>query len=504
LISSPINTLFTTRTQWHTRPGFFMVSVLMHGLVVLAAFTLIHTPRVEPSPVPRRYTSLIVKLQRDEPKVEWSSGGGAAPSTPQADTHATRPSEPMAAAAATPQSPAAAALPQSPAYRTSAPITLIEPDIPPNVLPPIKAPIPTVVLWTPHDLPVEKIVPPPPQQQTAASVRPSLSMPNHELHVAEIKLASSPVSVETIPMLAGTTTPVLVHGLDPSQVPQSSSNSPAQPAAKAVLSVSDVMLSKGTISLPPANQSAAASNSDAAGPGQPKSVSAVGGGSASAAGSGSASAAHGGSVISNRDGSGSNHSSGDHGNSNQTATGVGQDKGTKAGPGSGSASGSDPVLASGNGSSLARITRPRDGHFGVIVVGDSVADEYPEVAAIWADRLAYTVYLPVGEAKNWILQYCLPRAAQAAANTTRPDAPWPYLMVTPHLAPGDYDTDALLVHGFINTAGHFEQLAVVFPAQFAQSKFVLAALQQWQFRPAAQNGQLTAVEVLLIIPEENE
>jgi hypothetical protein len=73
--------------------------------------------------------------------------------------------------------------------------------------------------------------------------------------------------------------------------------------------------------------------------------------------------------------------------------------------------------------------------------------------------------------------------------------------VTPHLSPGDYDTDALLVHGFIDAAGHFQQLAVVSPTQFAQSKFVLDALQQWQFRPATQNGQAAAVEVLLIIPQ---
>ena len=60
------------------------------------------------------------------------------------------------------------------------------------------------------------------------------------------------------------------------------------------------------------------------------------------------------------------------------------------------------------------------------------------------------------------------------------------------------------LHGFIDDAGHFEKLAIIFPAQFAQSKFVLGALQQWQFRPAEQNGQSTAVEVLLIIPEETE
>jgi hypothetical protein len=40
----------------------------------------------------------------------------------------------------------------------------------------------------------------------------------------------------------------------------------------------------------------------------------------------------------------------------------------------------------------------------------------------------------------------------------------------------------------------------VFPVDFAQAKFVLGALEQWQFRAAMQNGLLTTVEVLLIIP----
>jgi hypothetical protein len=174
------------------------------------------------------------------------------------------------------------------------------------------------------------------------------------------------------------------------------------------------------------------------------------------------------------------------------------------GSSSGADTRSDSASSSENKSSINRIDRPKDGHFGVVVVGDSVAEEYPEVAGILAGRLAYTVYLHVGQTKSWILQYCLPRTAQAAGSTIRPDAPWPYVMVTPHLSPGDYDADALLVHGFIDAAGHFEKLAIVFPAQFAQSGFVLAALQQWQFRAASQNGQSTAVEVLLIIPQENE
>jgi hypothetical protein len=65
-----------------------------------------------------------------------------------------------------------------------------------------------------------------------------------------------------------------------------------------------------------------------------------------------------------------------------------------------------------------------------------------------------------------------------------------------------FNSDAILVHGFVNQAGRFEALALAFPPDFQQAQFVLDALNQWQFRPAEQNGQTEKVEVLLIIPEE--
>lgn len=165
-----------------------------------------------------------------------------------------------------------------------------------------------------------------------------------------------------------------------------------------------------------------------------------------------------------------------------------------------SSAGQEPA----NGGSVVRIKLPPDGQFGIVVVGSSLAEKYPETVGLWGGRMAYTVYLHVGIAKNWILQYSLPRAADAsmAGNITKPDAPWPYDIVRPTLAAGDADADVIMVHGFVNVSGRFEQLAVVFPAEFAQAKFVLSALQQWRFRPAVEKGQIATVEVLLIIPEE--
>ena len=95
-------------------------------------------------------------------------------------------------------------------------------------------------------------------------------------------------------------------------------------------------------------------------------------------------------------------------------------------------------------------------------------------------------------------------ADSAAGATTRAEAPWPYNIVRPNIAPGTIDADALMIHGFVNQAGRFEALSIAFPPDFAQAQFVLNALNQWEFRPATQNGQNVKVEVLLIIPDVEE
>ena len=60
----------------------------------------------------------------------------------------------------------------------------------------------------------------------------------------------------------------------------------------------------------------------------------------------------------------------------------------------------------------------------------------------------------------------------------------------------------MIVHGMVNSSGKFEQLSIVGMTGFAQERLLLSSLELWQFRPAARDGQATAVEVLLIIPRE--
>ena len=168
-----------------------------------------------------------------------------------------------------------------------------------------------------------------------------------------------------------------------------------------------------------------------------------------------------------------------------------------------SSSTSDQASAS---ETTEHIELPPGGRFGVVVVGSSQTAQYPEAAEFWSDRVAYTVYLHVGLPKTWILQYGLASSEQAngTGSVAHLDAPWPFDIFRPNLLAADVNADALMVHGILNVSGKLEQLAVAFPEGYPHASFVVNALSRWKFRPASQDGKPTPVEILLIIPQEDD
>lgn len=367
--------------------------------------------------------------------------------------------------------------------------TLVQPDVPPDLALLQETPVPLVVRWAPDNAPNKAIVLPLPKVLTSADIRASLTPPNREQTPAEVKISSTafPTQMPTIP--PSTTSPIRVRVPEPVKaVPESSSQSLAEPTPARIVSLSDLRLKEGSVTIPNANSLPSTTVSEPLVPGR------VTGGSQSGNGNPG--------NVPNGSGSG------------QNAAAVAE-KAHQGGGSSTAQNGQDTVGASPMGStgtglsdepSVTRITLPPDGQFGVVVVGSSLAEQYPEIVSIWGGRLVYTVYLHVGLGKNWILQYSLPQATGGAAtlNADRPEAPWPYDIIRPNLAASDYTSDAIMVHGSVNMTGRFEHLAIAFPTEFAQAKFVLNALQRWKFRPARQDGQVTSVEVLLIIPEVTE
>ncbi len=473
--SSRTITLFSVIPDTGQQSSSFVVSILMHGAAIgLVSLGILYAPKMNPRLQSERYTVRRLDLHTPEAQMRRAAGSGIA----YPDPHSAKDPAPGGKTAAQRQ-----ALQQI-AQLAPGPQTLVQPDVRNPLKLTQATPVPTVVIWSPAKTPVKTIVPPQPEKPTAADVRPSVDPPNEEVNLADLGISATDLAAQTPVILPSTTSPVVVHGPELVQLPPvTTSNSAEQPTPATVMSLSDLRMPEGTVALPPVNESVSATSPGALTPGQAKDASQAGNGNPA----GSANA------------KGAGQGSRDSEVKTDPSGAAGKPGGGQAGPAQGSVAGS----GTGIQPSADHFTLPRDGQFGAVVVGASMEDQYPETAALWSSRMAYTVYLHVGLAKSWILQYSLPRSADAAAagSIAHLEAPWPYNIVRPNIASGAIDADALMVHGFVNQAGRFEELAIAFPPEFAQAQFVLNSLEQWQFRPATQDGQNVKVEVLLIIPE---
>ncbi len=506
-------TLFT-RPQSSPRRGSaaIAVSILAHvaGCGWLF-FGLAHTPRFDRKSTLQRFTVRVLDAPEAQPQLQPPAAGAHPPSqaanrvpTPAADTPVSPPS-----VATGDESPAPAPSPASQlAKLVHQSQILVQPDAPPDVVLLHKTPIPTVFLWAPASAPIKPIIEAPQQKSMVAQLRPKLDPPNREVNLADVRMSSTPFAAALHALPPSTTSPIVVRGPDPvKQMPQTATQPAAEPTPVRVMSISDLQAQGGPVAIPLANASAKPSATPSLSPGHSDASTESAHPGTAGKQPGAAAGTTPGTPAPSAAAPGQNSPSpGQNSGTQPGKAATGNSAVAPAGAAPAPGPGSDAGAALANLGPVTHITLPKDGQFGVVVVGSSLAEQFPETVGIWNGRMVYTVYLHVGAGKNWILQYSLPSAAQAAAmgSTTRPDAPWPYDIVRPHFDPDDFNSDALMVHGFVNAAGRFERLALVFPEEFAKAKFLLSALQQWEFRPARQNGQVAAVEVLLIIPEETE
>lgn len=482
MTSSPTITLFSQQPDLHQRPTSFVASILIHAASLsLISFGFLYQPRLDSRLLTEHYTVRTLDLHPPDEQMRRARRGGITYPGPRLIAHSAAPGKP---ASPRPR-PLRIAVQAKHGQQT-----LVQPDLIThlNITPAI--PIAQVVLWSPRSRPVKEIVAPQPEKPTASDVTPSLDPPNQELNLADVNIASSPRPALKQPVAASTTAPIKVQAPGLIQMaPDTVAQLNAQPTPVAVMSLSSLRMKDGTVVLPPLNETASANTSGTLTAASPRDLSQPGDGvSSSAAGA-----------------SGAGKNAADPAaTKNSGAQSSAAVAGLQQGATKGAAQGSESGAGQSDQSAATQITLPKNGQFGAVVIGDSLQDEFPESAGVWNGRLAYTVYLHVGLARSWILQYALPSAADAAAggDVAHLEAPWPYNIVRPNLAPGAIDADALMIHGFVNQTGRFEDLSLVFPQVFPQAQFVLDSLQQWQFRPATQDGQSAKVEILLIIPEE--
>lgn len=304
--------------------------------------------------------------------------------------------------------------------------------------PPPDITLPMALLWSQEKLPAKEIMPPVRHPDTVADVHPAPNMPNTESTLADVAIASTALDAMALPIRPSTTSPIAVTGADLEKKVPETASDLLENKALATL------MSLSDLRMPAGI--VAIPRVNVSGPSTPNS-----------------------------------------------------------GGKTGSAMGGNPGAGTGSGQpSIRRVILPQDGKFTMVLVGNSIEEQYPETSGMWSGRLAYTVYLHLGLAKSWIMQYALPRldASAGTGSSGHLTAPWPTDILVPNLPPGYTNADALIVHGTLNKAGRFENLTVAFPPQFARRQFILDTLQKWVFRPATQNGQIAAVEVLLVIPEQ--
>jgi hypothetical protein len=486
-MKSPLTTtLFTEHDDYRRPPTSFAVSFVLHSAIIsLIIFGVFYNPPIMVRSSLDRYTVRHLDLEmpilppRHALQNNFHAPGMHPPSANQQASNGAQPEKSQL-------------MPPVPHAKRS-PQTLIQPDVHTDITLTQEAPLPQIVLWTPAKMPVSNIVAPLPAKPPTLAVKPTLTQPNLEPNLANIAISSVAQPKLNQLLTPSNTTPIVVRGpQNPTPTPATVTQNTAKPTPAAVVSLSDIKLKNGAVALPPVNEAAESNTKDAAAlsPGPAKPVATAGNGApgskAEGNGAGKIDGAHAGEGPANGPGSGSS----------PKFTVAGPDQPTGATNGTGD----------GDQPSLTAISLPKDGSFSSVIVGNSLSDQYPEIDDVWKGRMAYTVYLHVGLEKSWILQYALPRASEAAAAgaIVHLDAPWPYSIVRPNLPSDAITTDALMIHGFVNNAGRFETLSIVFPAQFAEAQFVLDSLARWQFRPAAENGQIAKVEVLLIIPEQFE
>lgn len=155
-----------------------------------------------------------------------------------------------------------------------------------------------------------------------------------------------------------------------------------------------------------------------------------------------------------------------------------------------------------------RIDHPANGVFDVVVQSSGL-EGFPESAGVLSGKPVFSVFLAVGAARDWILQYCIPFGEEVNAifedgvvklgTPTRVQSPYPRLTFRPDV--GFRQSGFMMLHGFITEAGRFQDLKILGVNDPGDSAS-LAALERWEFRPASRNGAPVRVEILLAIPTE--
>lgn len=484
--------LFATPAPARQGPSGVWVSVVLHVLGCAAFYAGARSPRVVPAPVRDAAVPARTLYFLSQPA---TSGAAAAEGSVGRGEAAAGGGQESASATQVPFD-----VPTEPRIQQ----TLVQPELPRTVQMG-KMPLPQALLWVPAAVPVTRITPPAPTPVPRIENHPALIPPREKLPNLDIKLSSTAFQTTAPMMPPSDVMPVVIHGgVSVDVIAQTPLKQELDHAPTSVISISEVRLDSGKTTLPELNQVALVPMLGGMQPGPVRSNRPMGSGVSEEAGRGrgqgtGTAAGVGGAAKTVASSSGTSAAAaGLPGNAGQGGRGTAVGSG---GPGASVGAATGPGAAAGENSlpGYARVKRPSDGTFGVVVMGSPEADDYPESLNVWKGRLAYTVYVNVGAGRKWLLQYAALTSKQGPAHI---DAPWPYDLLVPASSVSSHG--AVMVQGILTAEGHLEQLHLILPEEDAEMRVLLKALERWQFRPAKSDGAALPLEVLLIVPEAEE
>ena len=244
--SAPIS-LFAEPSIATRRPSSFVLSIVVHTAVIgVVYFGVTHLPRIENRALLEHYAVRQLDLHPLDPNFpEQPAAMKRSIPYPGADVVA------HASPALPPELTDAMRLFLGSAAGRQ---ILIQPQFQTHLSFAQQVPLPNVMIWTPDQTSKKKIVPPLPNPPAAAHVIPSLELPNQEIKLADVALATTDLSPRKQPMLAATTTPLENHSASLVKMePATIFESLELPSPTAVLSISDLRMPDGTVLLPPVN-----------------------------------------------------------------------------------------------------------------------------------------------------------------------------------------------------------------------------------------------------------
>jgi hypothetical protein len=156
---------------------------------------------------------------------------------------------------------------------------------------------------------------------------------------------------------------------------------------------------------------------------------------------------------------------------------------------------------------MQEIIHAANGRFNMVVIQSSPDETMP--AGLLSGKPVYTVYLPVGDTKDWVMHFSAANSStvQKGGFVQLPDprplnAPYPKVTVRP-TEPLSSTGPYLLVRGSIDETGAFQNLQLLGPLQTGAAA-LLEALSRWRFRPATRGANAPEkVQMVLAIPIQN-